>query len=290
MSFRVWVLISVVLAYGCVEEVRPPAYLYVEEASIVNNLKGIRPHQRVSKLWVVVEGIGEHGIYPVGSKIPIIPSGDSVRVWFYAGVPINGLRFETVIYEACRPNVQVLELRTGRMDTLRLDFSYRSKVEFPIYEGFEPDSRGTWEVVDTTVGYPLSLRVVEASITDNLRYEGRLRLSVDSPAVLLALNKTAESEDFKDKEVFVEVSVLNPAAHLAMGFERRSRQGTRRLLNAIVLPDSTASQWRSFYFRFTPVIDADEEALYRFVFFARLDTSRATAAELGIDNLKVVAF
>lgn len=290
MSLRIWVLVAAVLALGCDEEVPPPAYLYVEDAAIVNVLSDIRPFQSVNKLWVIVEGIGEHGIYPTGSKIPIIPTSDSVRVWFFAGVPINGARFETMIYEACAPSVHTLELRERSIDTLRLQFPYRSEVEFPLYEGFEPGSRGYWEAVDTTVGYPLTMQIVKASVVENVRYEGRLRLTVDSPAVLMALNKTVGSEALKGKEVFLEVSIRNPAMHLAMGFERRSRQGTRRLLNAIVLPDSVAAQWRMFYFRFTPVIDAEEEALYRYMIFARLDTTLATAAELGIDNIKVVAF
>ncbi len=290
MSLRIWVLVASVLALGCDEEVPPPAYLYVKDASIVNVLRDIRPFQSVDKLWVVVEGIGEHGIYPTGSKIPIIPTSDSLRVWFFVGVPVNGERFETVIYEACAPSVHTLDLRAGSIDTLRLHFSYRTEVKFPLFEGFEPGSSGHWEVVDTTVGYPLTMRRAKASVMENVRYEGRLRLSVDSPAVLMALNKTVKNEAFKGKEVFLEVSVHNPAIHVAMGFERRSRQGVRRLLNAIVLPDSVAAQWRMFYFRFTPVIDAEEESLYRYMFFARLDTTQATVAELGIDNIKVVAF
>ncbi len=265
-----------------------PGYLSVQEVHLKTTKGQGAPTHLIKDLWIILDSVGEHGIYPVGGKIPVIADGKK-KLDIFPGIRVNGVKNESIIYEPYKPIFLTHDFTPGKVDTLRLEFSYVDRARFPLIEDFE--STVNWRTLDTNALAIQKWSKVPASDTVNGHFEGLLRLSSDSlqNRAELVQGEWLPGVDFINKKVYLEVDVQSAHAQMAFGFQIKDGQQTFKTLNAFILPDSIGN-WRKFYFDFTNVLKPNERKYFRVLFFTSLDTDLFQRAEIKMDNLKIVTY
>ena len=283
-------LFALLLLAGCEfdPEEPVPGYLYIKEAHMRTIRGQGAPTHLIKDVWVIIDSVGEHGIYPVGGRIPVIANGPK-KVDLFPGIRVNGVKNESVIYEPYKPIFLQHDYTPGQVDTIELEFSYTDRAKFPLIEDFE--SSVNWVSLDTNKQAIRKWEIFPSSDSIYGTRSGRITLLKDSirSKVALVNGKWIPSDAFTNKKVYMEVDVKSADAQMALGFQIKDGSQYFKTLNAFILPDSIGA-WRKFYFDFTTVLKPGANKYFRVLFFASLDTAVFKQADIFVDNLKIVTY
>ncbi len=265
-----------------------PSYLTIKNVSLATTPGQGAPTHLIKDIWVIIDSVGEHGIYPVKGRIPVIAKGQK-KLLLLPGVRVNGVRNESIIYEPYKAIPLVHEFSPGRVDTVDLEFSYKDRTKFPFVEDFE--SSANWSSQDTSKYLIKKWQLVPSTQVLNGTKEARLTL-LPKDSIFRAELTSGEwinGAAFVNKKVYMEIDVNSKDLQLVLGFYIKEGTQFRKTLNAFILPDSVG-QWRKFYFDFTRVLEPNANKYYKVLFFTSVDPTTPKEAELRIDNLKIVTY
>lgn len=138
----VWVvkqsIFSVFLCFyiaSCVKENDVPAYLYIPSFGLTASAgQGTAAH-KITDVWVYVDGEAQ-GIYQLPAQFPVVSIGKH-EILLFAGVRNNGIKSNPVIYPFFNSIKTTIDLKSGKIDTLRPTTTYISDMTFKILENFE---------------------------------------------------------------------------------------------------------------------------------------------------------
>ena len=134
--FSMWLIASFcILLSACVKENDVPAYLYIPSITLTTTQgQGTAAH-KITDAWVYVDGLVQ-GIYQLPAQFPVVNIGKH-DIQIFPGVRNNGIKSNPVIYPFLSSFKVSLDLKSGKIDTLRPTTTYISSTNFKILENFD---------------------------------------------------------------------------------------------------------------------------------------------------------
>ena len=130
--FALFLMISMV---SCIKENAVPAYLYVPSFSLSTTAGQGTAANKITDVWVYIDGQVQ-GIYQLPAQFPVVDLGNH-EVQLFPGVRNNGIKSNPVIYPFLNTFKKTMDLKSGKIDTLRPTTSYVSGTNFKVLEDFE---------------------------------------------------------------------------------------------------------------------------------------------------------
>jgi hypothetical protein len=127
-------LITCLFFTSCVKENAVPSYIYIPSFSV--NVKGGEgtSAQKITDAWVYVDG-QINGVFQIPITLPIVEVGKhEISI---AGIRNNGTKSNAVIYPFFNTFTLNMDLKSGKVDTLRPVTSYIPNTQYKILEDFE---------------------------------------------------------------------------------------------------------------------------------------------------------
>ena len=123
--------------WGCKTEVQIPSYIQISsyKTKVASTLTSTE-NQNFTDMLVYANG-QTYGIYPLGSKIPVLTSG-STTFLIRAVVEINGVGALRADYEVMHGCDTVITVKPGQVTNVVPQFEYFSTAQFPFVDDFNP--------------------------------------------------------------------------------------------------------------------------------------------------------
>ncbi|MBL7816942.1 MAG: hypothetical protein JNL70_18105 [Saprospiraceae bacterium] len=119
----------------CIKENEVPAYLYIPSFSMSTSAGQGTSAQKITDAWVYVDGLVQ-GIYQLPVQFPVVNLGKH-DIQVFPGIRNNGIRSNPVINPFLTSFKVTMDLKSGKIDTIRPSTSYISGTVFKIVEDFE---------------------------------------------------------------------------------------------------------------------------------------------------------
>jgi len=273
-------LLAVVLFSGCPADTDiTPAFLEITDFNL--RTPGIAdPTEAITEVWAFADNVFL-GVFPLPARIPV-PQVGTVEVRLEAGVRQNGISTTPEIYEFYTPVERTLELVAGETTALgTLDITYRSDVQFAIFEDFEDGtSRAFTEIVlgDTTL-------VPTTELVRSGSFSGKLPLTSDNRLVEIATGEQFGDLIATRPYVWLEVDFLSEAPAIWGVTGNRGIAAIRLFDPGFNVRDN----WTKIYFNLSAiVVESDLEQL-RIALSALLPEELASG-NVYLDNIKLLHF
>lgn len=269
------VFLSVLMA-SCIKENDVPAYLYIPSFGLTTSAgQGTAAH-KITDVWVYVDGQAQ-GIYQLPAQFPVVNIGKH-EVQLFAGVRNNGIKSNPVIYPFLNSIKSIIDLKSGKIDTLRPITTYISGTAFKILEDFEN----------------LNTLNVDRDGVSTVRF-GQVENGFEGKCASLTMNKT---NSYFEKAISTKVTL--PDASLNVYLEMHYKSQTPLAVGIIGTSPTNSSGlttykvtlfptdvWNKTYINLTNEAKDLRMTDFQIVFKSLLPDSIATATVL-IDNIKLL--
>jgi hypothetical protein len=134
-TFIALTLVICLFFTSCVKENAVPSYIHIPSFSL--NVKGGEgtSAQKITDAWVYVDG-QINGVFQIPVTLPIVEVGQH-EISIIAGIRNNGTKSNAVIYPFFNTFTLNMDLKAGKVDTLRPVTSYIPNTQYKILEDFE---------------------------------------------------------------------------------------------------------------------------------------------------------
>jgi len=241
--------------------------------------EGAETHN-IKDLWMEMDG-DDLGVYPINKTVPFLPENDPTTVFVFPGIKNNGFQTNSVIY----PFYNWIELNQSfvpnALDTVTLDFTYRSDTKFSFIEDFEGNHVFTRDQDDD----PDSFLIVEQE--ENGNNVGVLTLTADHPQLGVSNILNYNDIPLTGRPVYLELDYKNniPFEIGIVGVVSETQDFTN--VKIILNPKD---DWNKIYIDFTEDVSLSQLDAYRIVFASVFEPDQSGEQKIFIDNVKLVHF
>jgi hypothetical protein len=261
---------------SCGKENPVPAYLHIPAFSLTARVgEGTSAH-KISDAWVFVDGQA-NGIYQLPVTIPVVELGQH-DISIFPGVRNNGTRSNPVVYPMCTSYKIKLDLKAGKVDTVRPTTAYLPDLQFKIVEDFE---RGNIFKVDrdnnTTNQFTIANNGFEGKCGQFIL--GKSNISMEKAST----TKVQLSDNAAN--IYLEMHYKTEAP-LTVGIVGSNLSNTAGTANykIILYPNK---EWNKTYINLTNEVKELKMTDFQILFNSLLPDSLSTATIL-IDNIKLI--
>ncbi len=261
---------------ACVKENAVPAYLYIPSFTLTTSAgQGTAAH-KITDVWVYVDGQVQ-GIYQLPTQFPVVDMG-SHEIQLFAGVRNNGIKSNPVIYPFFNSFKTNINLKSGKIDTLRPTTTYLSGANFKIIEDFD--------LVNTLNIDRDNTPTFKFGQIDN-GFEGKcvgLTMNKTNAYFEKAINKKVQLPD-ASQNIYLELhyKTQSPLAVGIVGTNATNSLGSTTY-KVTLFPTEV---WNKTYINLTNEVKELKMTDFQVVFKSLLPDSIATATVL-IDNVKLL--
>ena len=270
-------LIFLTLIMGsCVKENDIPAYIYVPSFTTTTTSGQGTAAQKITDVWFYVDGQLQ-GIYQLPAQFPVANLG-SHELLLFPGVRNNGIKSNPVIYPFLNSFKATIDLKSGKIDTLRPATTYITGTNFKVLEDFE---NGNTLTVDRDGA--LGIRFTQV----NNGFEGKcaaLTLDKTNSFVEKAFSTKVTLPD-ASQNIYLEMHYKTQAP-LAVGIYGTSATNTigETAYKVTLFPTEV---WNKVYVNLTNEVKNLRLTDFQVVFSSKIPDSLTTATVL-IDNIKLL--
>ncbi len=133
---KTWKVLFVFIFFNsCVKENEVPAYLYIPSFSLTTKNSEGSSAQKITDVWVYIDG-QINGVFQMPITLPVVEIGKH-EIAIFAGIRNNGIKSNPVIYPFYNTYKINLDLKAGKVDTLRPVTTYIANTQFKLIEDFE---------------------------------------------------------------------------------------------------------------------------------------------------------
>jgi hypothetical protein len=261
---------------ACVKENDVPAYLYIPSFTLSTSTgQGTSAH-KITDVWVYIDDLAQ-GIYQLPAQFPVVNIGNH-EVKIFPGVRNNGIKSNPVIYPLLNSFKTTIDLKSGKIDTLRPTTTYLTSANFKIVEDFNSSNTLT---VDRDNAPTFRFGLVENG------FEGKcagLTMTKTNNYFEKALSTKVQLPD-ASQSIYLELHYKTQSP-LAIGILGTSATNTTGLSNYKVTLFPT-DVWNKTYINLTDEVKNLRMTDFQIVFKSLLPDSIATATIL-IDNVKLL--
>ena len=275
LSYCVYAFL-ILIFISCGKENPVPAYLHIPAFSLTARVgEGTSAH-KISDAWVFVDGQA-NGIFQLPVTIPIIQLGQH-DIIIFPGVRNNGTRSNPVVYPMCTSYKIKMDLKAGKVDTLRPTTAYLPEVQFKVIEDFE---RGNIFKIDrdnnTTNQFTISNNGFEGKCGQFIL--GKSNISMEKAST----TKVQLSDNAANIYLEMHYKTEAPLTVGIVGSNISNTTGTASY-KIILYPNK---EWNKTYINLTNEVKELKMTDFQILFNSLLPDSLSTATIL-IDNIKLI--
>lgn len=244
--------------------------------------------QNLSDAWVYVDN-KLIGCFELPCKIPVLVSGQNIRVQIYPTIRNNGIAATKKIYPFVEPIDVNVDLEAGQTYTPDMKTRYKSNVKFPFIEDFSSPSQIKLDESDDAI----STAVFELGNDDNYA----LNPGNDYGHIIFtSANALYEAQSTDElylpdggAEVYLEIDYRNTNSLLTglVQYGDTYKVHPNVSLNA---QDPSEWKWKKIYIDMREIASyATNVDFFKLYFKGQIDDGKS-ASDIYIDNIKVVHF
>ena len=270
-------VLSLVIAtavIGCVKENAVPAYIHIPSFTLTTKNTEGSSSQKITDAWVYVDG-EVNGVFPIPATLPIAELGDR-EITIFPGIRNNGTRSNPIIYPFYNSYKIKLNLKAGKIDTVRASTSYIATTSFKLMENFE-----TSNIFQVDRDNNSTLKFT--NISDGFEGKsGQIVLTKSNPIMEKSTTLKAQlSESAED--IFLEMN-YKIEAPLNVGIVGSDANGSAVSFKILLFPNK---EWNKTYINFTNEAKDLKKKDFQIVLQSVLPDS-LTTANILIDNVKLI--
>ncbi len=270
-----FIVLLLILLNGCGKENPVPAYLHIPSFSFsAKNTEG-SSSQKITDAWVYVDG-QINGVFALPATLPVIELGQH-EISVFPGIRNNGTRSNPVIYPLYNSFKIKMDLKAGKIDTIRPATTYISNAEFKIMENFE---NGNIFRVDRDNNSALKFNILDGFEGKS----GQIVLTKANPIMEKAsIIRTQLSESAEN--IYLELNYKTEAA-LSVGLVGSDANNTNGIATykIVLFPNK---EWNKTYINLTNEAKDLKKVDFQITFQSLLPDSLSTAT-IWIDNVKLI--
>ena len=262
------------LSSGCGKENAVPAYVYLPSFSLTTKSgEGSNSH-KITDAWVYVDG-QINGVFQMPVTLPIIELGQH-EITVFAGIRNNGTRSNPVINPFFEAYKISMNLKAGKVDTLRPKTAYIANTQFKIMENFET---GNIFTVDRDNDAALRFTNIDNGFEGK---SGQIILTKANPIMEKASSTKAQLSDSAEN-IYLEMN-YKTQAELTVGLVGSDNLGDISTFKITLFP---TKEWNKTYINLTNEAKDLKKKDFQIVFRSLLPDTLSTATIL-IDNVKLI--
>ncbi len=290
MVKRIFICLSVITIFSSCQpwtSVPVPAYIQIGNYTTkVGSLQGT-VNQNFTDMQVIANG-QNYGIYPLGSKIPVVGSG-SLDFTIKAVVEINGVSALRSTYEVMKGNDTIINVKQGQVTNIIPVFKYFSAATFPWILSFDALYNNTGPKLDPNPSTDTTSHIHYPGMSGKMT-DGCLLLrpnSTDNNGVCMLQTDPAKPIGLPSGGVgiYLEFNYMGniPISIAIQG--NSSASGLTAITSCGgVYPTAT---WNKAYVQLTEQVSTLQSGLY-YVYFTCLYDDLVENNAAYIDNIKIV--
>ena len=262
------------ISNGCGKENPVPAFLYIPAFSLTTKSgEGTSAH-KITDAWVYVDG-QINGVFQLPITLPVVELGQH-EISIFAGVRNNGTRSNPVIYPFYNTFTTKLDLKVGKIDTIRPITTYISNSQFKILEDFEFSNIFR---IDRDNNSTIRFTNVENGFEGK---SGQIILTKSNPTMEKATSlKTQLSESAQN--IYLEMHYKTDA-FISVGLVGSDNLGDISTYKIVLFPNK---EWNKTYINLTNEAKDLRKKDFQIVLKSSLPDSLSTAS-IMIDNVKLI--
>ena len=266
--------IFALLLSGCGKENAVPAYVHIPSFSLTTKSgEGSNAH-KITDAWVYIDG-QINGVFQMPVTLPIVELGQH-EITVFAGIRNNGTRSNPIINPFFESYKISINLKAGKVDTLRPTTAYIVNTQFKMMENFET---GNIFTVDRDNNTTLRFTNVENGFEGK---SGQIVLTKSNPIMEKATSVKAQLSDSAEN-IYLEMN-YKTEAELSIGLVGSDNAGEVSIIKIILFPNK---EWNKTYINLTNEAKDLKKKDFQIVFRSLLPDALSTATIL-IDNVKLI--
>lgn len=288
MKHVILIFSCVALLSACVRNNPKPVWLTIDKWTLEANPDMENPPteltQNLSEVWLYVDN-KIIGVFELPCKVPVLASGENVKVQLYPAIRNNGISATKKIYPFCEPVEVTMNLVAGETYHFAPVTRYYSNVIIT-----QEDFNSSTIAIDTD---PVSNASIVVGSDPNIAQSpgngyGHIHLT---QADSLWVGYTIENFVLEQgKEVYLEIDYRNSNSLLTgvLGISSSEvKDNPNILLNA---QDASSMKWKKIYIDLKEIVSYSTSADYFKMYLRALLDDGKTEGDIYIDNLNVVHF
>ena len=259
---------------GCGKENAIPAYVYIPSFSLTTKSgEGSNAH-KITDAWVYVDG-QINGVFQIPITLPIVELGQH-EITVFAGIRNNGTRSNPIINPFFEAYKISMNLKAGKVDTLRPTTAYIVNTQFKIMENFET---GNIFTVNRDNNTTLRFTNIDNGFEGK---SGQIVLTKANPIMEKASVLKAQLSESAEN-IYLEMNYKTDA-ELTVGLVGSDNIGEVSIIKIILFPNK---EWNKTYINLTNEAKDLKKKDFQIVFRSLLPDGLSTATIL-IDNVKLI--
>ena len=267
-------LIFTLFSSGCGKENAIPAYVYIPSFSLTTKSgEGSNAH-KITDAWVYVDG-QINGVFQIPITLPIVELGQH-EITVFAGIRNNGTRSNPIINPFFEAYKISMNLKAGKVDTLRPTTAYIVNTQFKIMENFET---GNIFTVNRDNNTTLRFTNIDNGFEGK---SGQIVLTKANPIMEKASVLKAQLSESAEN-IYLEMNYKTDA-ELSIGLVGSDNVGEVSIIKITLFPNK---EWNKTYINLTNEAKDLKKKDFQIVFSSLLPDTLSTATIL-IDNVKLI--
>lgn len=268
------------LFLSCDNDENIPAYILVDNVSLVSTQDQGAATHNITDVWVFVNGQGQ-GVWELPAKIPTPALDDDAEILFFAGIRADGISSKARIYPFYEHVTKTSPLVAGGSYTFDLTFNYLDFTEFDFIEDFE--SRNIFS--EDNDGDPDTEIVRSQEDVKSGIYCGLVEL-VDTANIMDALTQFEyEQPPSTAGGVYLEMDYKGNIP-IVIGYKTKGQFTFED--SYVVLVEQ--EEWNKIYIDLSPALYEFPIDTYQIKIGTGLEGSELSEGKILLDNIKLLHF
>jgi hypothetical protein len=281
-------VLFMLLLQGCVRNNPLPVWLEINEWTLITNPNALDDQGALTHNFSDVTVYVDNkiiGIFELPCKIPVIASGDNVKIQLYPTVRNNGIASTKKMYPFVSAHVETRNLVPGETYVFNPQTMYSTYCNFWI-EDFDAGS----VKIETDQNFSTANLVVENNSALSLTGDYAHIALTNSDSMWVGITTEALVLP-KGKEVYLEVNFKNTCAVL-QGVKAYNVDGstTDNPTGGMTAQSESTAHWKKIYIDLKETVSYSTNASAFKQYFKIALPTGVTQGDVYLDNIKVVHF
>ncbi len=253
-----------------------PMYLDIQDITFTSDDSTLSRNDSITDVWVFIDGVSR-GVHPLPAIVPVLGDQD-VDITLFAGIRESGQQFVANQYPFYDRMELVLPFQAGLTVPLEFETRYVDGTTIAFRDDFEDLTQ-----INVDLDGDLSSTIVMSEETPFGEFAGRIDVNSESTAFQQASNVIFNTNDFGNREVFLELDHNNDVGFI-VGITGSSGSTTVRQAAINLFPNEG---WEKLYLNLSIVLELEQVDEFQILIAG---DGMGESGTILIDNMRLLHF